>query len=110
MQEELAADPNGVTYYANTAEIDGLKEGINPKEIIWRQNLVTNNRDQNLCISAFFVWAGSYESYAKIVDAFRWLMVPMLPDSTKVDMILQILFEGSSSFKISFIWQYGRSF
>jgi hypothetical protein len=39
-------DPNGVTYYANTTEIDALKEGINPKEIIWRENLATNNTDQ----------------------------------------------------------------
>lgn len=38
--------PNGVTYYTNTAEIDALKEGINPKEIIWRENLSTNSDAQ----------------------------------------------------------------
>ena len=39
---------NGVTYYANTTEIDALKEGINPSEIIWRENLSTNSYDQEL--------------------------------------------------------------
>jgi len=34
---------NGVTYYANTSEIDGLKEGNNPPEMIWRENLITDN-------------------------------------------------------------------
>ncbi len=29
-------DPRGHTWYANTSEIDGLAEGRNPKEILWR--------------------------------------------------------------------------
>ncbi len=37
---------NGSTYYANNTEIDALKEGLNPKEIIWRDNLQTTNSDQ----------------------------------------------------------------
>lgn len=37
---------NGITYYTNTSEIDGLKEGLNPKEIIWREGLSTNNDTQ----------------------------------------------------------------
>lgn len=37
---------NGVTYYANTSEIDGLSQGKNPPEILWRENLSTNNSDQ----------------------------------------------------------------
>lgn len=37
---------NGLTYYANTAEIDGLSEGINPPEMIWREGLSTNNTTQ----------------------------------------------------------------
>ncbi|HSC52961.1 MAG TPA: RagB/SusD family nutrient uptake outer membrane protein [Phnomibacter sp.] len=36
---------NGGTYYANTAEIDGLSGGSNPPEIIWRENILTNNGD-----------------------------------------------------------------
>lgn len=38
-------DPNGETYFNNQGEIDGLKEGANPKEIIWRTGLRTNNSD-----------------------------------------------------------------
>lgn len=79
-------DPNGVTYYANTAEIDGLKEGINPKEIIWRQNLVTNNRDQeSLHFPPSLFGQGAMNPTQNLVDAF-----PMAngypinyPDSTK---------------------------
>lgn len=37
---------NGVTYYANTSEIDGLSQGKNPPEILWRENLSTRNSDQ----------------------------------------------------------------
>lgn len=37
---------NGHTYYANASEIDGLSEGSNPPEIIWRNNLSTNNSSQ----------------------------------------------------------------
>lgn len=31
-------DPNGGTWYANTAEINGLASGANPKEILWRSD------------------------------------------------------------------------
>ncbi|MDP4208824.1 MAG: RagB/SusD family nutrient uptake outer membrane protein [Bacteroidota bacterium] len=38
---------NGVTYYANTSnEIDGISNAANPPEIIWRENIATNNKDQ----------------------------------------------------------------
>lgn len=37
---------NGHTYYTNIAEIDGISEGANPKEMIWRHNLSTNNSTQ----------------------------------------------------------------
>jgi hypothetical protein len=37
---------NGGTYYANNSEIDGLSQGAVPSEIIWRDNLSTNNSDQ----------------------------------------------------------------
>lgn len=37
---------NGSTYYANTTEIDALSSGANPKEIIWRNDLQTNNSAQ----------------------------------------------------------------
>jgi hypothetical protein len=41
-----ALPANGGTYYANNSEIDGLSGGINPSEIIWRENILTNNSDQ----------------------------------------------------------------
>jgi len=37
---------NGGTYYANTGEVDGLGGGNNPSEIIWRENIVTNDGNQ----------------------------------------------------------------
>lgn len=32
-------DPNGVTWYDNKAEIDGLASGASPKEVLWRTNI-----------------------------------------------------------------------
>jgi len=64
-------DPNGHTYYANTAEIDNLKEGLNPKEIIWRENLVTNNsaqEEQNFPPSLF--GTGYMNPTQNLVEAF----------------------------------------
>jgi hypothetical protein len=37
---------NGGTYYANTAEISNLREGINPPEMIWRMNLAASDNAQ----------------------------------------------------------------
>ncbi|MCG2616239.1 RagB/SusD family nutrient uptake outer membrane protein [Terrimonas sp. NA20] len=37
---------NGGTFYTNTGEIDGLSNGSNPPEMIWRDNIQTNNGDQ----------------------------------------------------------------
>lgn len=37
---------NGGTYYANNGEVDGLGGGNNPSEIIWRENIVTNDGTQ----------------------------------------------------------------
>ncbi|MDR0573424.1 MAG: RagB/SusD family nutrient uptake outer membrane protein [Tannerella sp.] len=64
-------DPDGATYYANTSEIDELKEGINPKEIIWRENLSTNNstqESQNFPPSLF--GSGYMNPTQNLVDAF----------------------------------------
>ena len=46
IQGVAGLDPNGATYYANTAEIDNLKDGLNPKEMIWRENISATNSDQ----------------------------------------------------------------
>ena len=37
---------NGFTFYNNALEIDGLSEGVNPAEIIWREVRQTNNSDR----------------------------------------------------------------
>lgn len=37
--------PSGETFYTNDDEISKIKEGSNPNEIIWRENLATNNSD-----------------------------------------------------------------
>lgn len=62
---------NGHTFYVNKAEIDGLKEGINPKEIIWRENLSSNNttqEGQNFPPSLF--GTGYMNPTQNLVDAF----------------------------------------
>jgi len=41
-----ALPATGVTYYANASEINNLSSGINPPEIIWRENIVTNDGTQ----------------------------------------------------------------
>jgi starch-binding outer membrane protein, SusD/RagB family len=37
---------NGFTYYRNNSEIDGLSNGNNPPEMIWRENRANNTSDQ----------------------------------------------------------------
>lgn len=67
-------DPNGVTYYANTAEIDALGEGINTKEMIWRENIASNNSAQeesNFPPSLF--GKGKINPSQNLVDAFPML-------------------------------------
>lgn len=65
---------NGITYYANTSEIDALSGGNNPKEIIWRENIATNNGDQesqNYPPSLF--GSGYMNPTQNLVDAFPML-------------------------------------
>jgi hypothetical protein len=62
---------NGVTYYTNNSEIDGLKEGINPPEMIWRSNKSSNNstqEEQNFPPSLF--GDGYMNPTQNLVDAF----------------------------------------
>ncbi|MDI3320866.1 RagB/SusD family nutrient uptake outer membrane protein [Pinibacter soli] len=69
-----ALPANGGTYYANTSEIDGLSGGINPSEIIWRENILTNNGDQeaqNYPPSLF--GTGYMNPTQNLVDAFPML-------------------------------------
>ena len=62
---------NGVTYYTNTAEISAIKEGSNPKEIIWRENKSQNNSSEesaNYPPSLF--GNGNMNPTQNLVDAF----------------------------------------
>ncbi|MFC5283034.1 RagB/SusD family nutrient uptake outer membrane protein [Pedobacter alpinus] len=43
-----ALPAGGHTFYDNRTDIDGISEGINPSEIIWRENRQTNNSDREL--------------------------------------------------------------
>jgi starch-binding outer membrane protein, SusD/RagB family len=62
---------NGVTYYANTSEIDALKEGKNPSEIIWRENISANNYDQELQNFPPTLFGSGYMNPTQnLVDAF----------------------------------------
>lgn len=63
--------PTGGTYYANANEIDNLSGGSNPTEIIWRENVQTNNSDveaQNFPPSLF--GNGLTNPTQNLVDAF----------------------------------------
>lgn len=64
-------DPNGHTYYTNVAELNALSEGLNPKEMIWRENIATNNytqEEQNFPPSLF--GTGYMNPTQNLVDAF----------------------------------------
>jgi hypothetical protein len=66
-----ALPANGVTYYANTAEVDGLGGGTNPPEMIWRENIVTNDgtqEGQNFPPTLF--GSGYMNPTQNLVDAF----------------------------------------
>jgi len=66
-----ALPSNGLTFYNNVNEIDGLSGGINPPEIIWRENIQTNNGDreeQNFPPSLF--GQGLTNPTQNLVDAF----------------------------------------
>ena len=39
-------DAKGVTYYCNTTELDAMADGVNPREIIWRESVNKNNTEQ----------------------------------------------------------------
>lgn len=62
---------NGVTYYCNTTEIDALKEGVNPKEILWRENIQTadDSQEQNNYPPSWF-GKGMMNPTQNLVDAF----------------------------------------
>lgn len=66
-----ALSSTGVTYYANSSEIDNLSGGSNPSEIIWRENVVTNNGDQEAAnFPPTLFGNGNMNPTQNLVDAF----------------------------------------
>jgi muconolactone delta-isomerase len=64
-------DKNGWTFYCNTSEISGLKEGINPPEIIWRMNLSASSNDQEAANYPPSIFGTGYMNPTQnLVDAF----------------------------------------
>jgi hypothetical protein len=62
-----ALPANGHTFYNNQGEIDGLSQGLNPPEIIWRENIQTNNGDQE---AQSLFGNGFVNPTQNLVDAF----------------------------------------
>lgn len=66
-----ALPDNGLTFYNNVNEIDGLNDGNNPPEMIWRENIQANNGDreaQNFPPSLY--GEGLTNPTQNLVDAF----------------------------------------
>jgi starch-binding outer membrane protein, SusD/RagB family len=62
---------NGVTYYANTTEINNLSNASNPPEIIWRENLSTSSYVQELAnFPPTLNGTGYMNPTQNLVDAF----------------------------------------
>lgn len=62
---------NGWTYFENAAEIDGLSNGGNPPEMIWRDNRGNNTSDQeDLHFPPSLFGQGQMNPSQNLVDAF----------------------------------------
>ncbi len=63
--------PTGGTYYTNDAEINAIKEGSNPAEIIWRENLSKEvNSDESNNYPPSLNGSGRINPTQNLVDAF----------------------------------------
>ena len=71
----IAAD--GVEYYS-AAIADNLKGGINPKEIVWRQNVESENTQESSNFPPSLNGNGNMNPSQNLVDAFPMLMVILL--------------------------------
>lgn len=66
-------DPNGVTWYDNRAEIDGLASGANPREILWRTNVGSNSDLEAAHYPPSLSGQGRLNPTQNLVDAFPML-------------------------------------
>lgn len=73
---------NGVTWYNNTAEINGLGEGVNPPEVLWRGN-IGNNRDlEQAHFPPTLFGNGRLNPSQNLVDAFPMVNGYPISDGT----------------------------
>ncbi|MBN2166304.1 MAG: RagB/SusD family nutrient uptake outer membrane protein [Marinilabiliaceae bacterium] len=62
---------NGLTYYTNTADLDNLKEGNNPAEIIWRTNISkTSSSEESNNLPPSLSGKGRMNPTQNLVNAF----------------------------------------
>ncbi len=62
---------NGLTYYTNTDEINNFSEGANPPEMIWRENVQTDNSDlESKHYPPTLYGSGTMNPTQNLVDAF----------------------------------------
>lgn len=61
---------NGLTWYANNSEIDGLASGGSPAEILWRTDLSTNNDLERNHYPPTLYGNGRINPTQNLVDAF----------------------------------------
>ena len=63
-------DPTGWTWYANNSEIDGLSNGANPKEVMWRGEKASNNDWETDNYPPSLYGKGRINPTQNFVDAF----------------------------------------
>lgn len=68
---------DGVEYY-DSKIADKLEGGVNPKEIIWRQNVASENAQESSNFPPSLNGNGNMNPSQNLVDAFQWKMVILL--------------------------------
>jgi hypothetical protein len=63
-------DANGLTWYKNTAEIEALGSGINPKEVVWRTDIANSNNLEADNLPPTLYGKGRINPTQNLVDAF----------------------------------------
>lgn len=61
---------NGITFYANQTEINGLTDGLNPPEIIWREEKADNTDRERDYFPPSLNGTGRLNPTQNLVDAF----------------------------------------
>lgn len=63
-------DPNGLTWYRNTAEIAALGSGLNTKEVVWRTDIAESNDLETNNFPPTLYGRGRVNPTQNLVDAF----------------------------------------